>query len=60
MTSKHTSSNTPAIRELHLDEIDSVSGGASVKTTGWIDPNPDPVRPPKSPGWIQPDPEPVR
>ena len=56
MTTKHESLNTPAIRELNLDEIDSVSGGASVKTTGWTDPDPQPVRP----SWTDPDPAPVR
>ena len=51
---------TPAIRDLQGDEIDSVSGGAGVKKPGWTDPDPQPVQPPKSPGWSDPDPSPVR
>ena len=51
---------TPAIRDLSKDEIDSVSGGATSRTPGWTDPNPDPVQPPKSPGWTDPEPQPRR
>jgi hypothetical protein len=58
---------TPAIRELKEDEIDSVSGGAAIRTPGLIDPDGDHVRPPKSPGLhpkspslIDPDPDLVR
>jgi hypothetical protein len=48
----------PGIRDLQKDEIDSVSGGVGSKTTtGWIDPDVDPVKPP---GWIDPDPLPRR
>jgi hypothetical protein len=50
----------PAIRDLQGEEIDNVSGGAGTKTTGWTDPNPQPIQNPKSPGWVDPDPSPVR
>jgi hypothetical protein len=61
MTAKEKSETgkAPGIRELNPDEIDSVSGGVGSKpTTGWIDPDPLPVAPPKPPGWIDPDPLP--
>ena len=51
---KSETGKTPAIRDLQKDEIDSVSGGATSKTTTWIDPDAQP----KSPNWIDPDPEP--
>jgi hypothetical protein len=51
---------TPAIRDLQGDEIDSVSGGAASKTPSWTDPEPAPVQNPKSPGWVDPDGQPVR
>ena len=57
MTAKKTEGGeTPAIRDLQGDEIDSVSGGAGVKKPGWTDPDPAP----KSPGWTDPSPQPVR
>ena len=55
-----TKTETPAIRDLQKDEIDSVSGGTASKTPGWIEPDTQPVQDPKSPGWIQPDIEPAR
>jgi hypothetical protein len=62
MTTKTNSESgkTPAIRDLQNDEIDSVSGGASGKNPGWINPDSQPVQPPKSPGWIDPDSQPAR
>jgi hypothetical protein len=60
MNTKRVSLNTPAVRELRLDEIECVSGGASVKTTGWVDPDTQPVRPTKPLGWVDPEPQPIR
>jgi len=66
MTAKDATENgaTPSIRDLQLDEIDSVSGGIRPETTtstpSWTDPDPTPVQNPKSPGWTDPDPSPVR
>ena len=57
---KKDTGKTPGIRELQKGEIDSVSGGATGKTTTWVDPDPDPVQPPKSPGWTDPEPQPRR
>ena len=51
---KGESGKTPPIRDLQKDEIDSVSGGASSRPPGWVDPDPTP----KSPNWIDPDPAP--
>ena len=56
---KKDTGKTPGIRDLQKGEIDSVSGGATSRTPGWTDPDPDPVAP-KSPGWVDPDPNPVR
>jgi hypothetical protein len=52
-----TKTETPPIRELRKDEIDSVSGG---KTTSWVEPDTQPVQSPKSPGWVEPDTNPAR
>jgi hypothetical protein len=72
---KPEGSKTTAIRDLQDNEIDSTSGGAAIRTPGWVDPDPEPVqRPkvnwvdpdgqpvqsPKTPGWIDPDPDPIR
>jgi len=58
--SKIGSGETPAIRDLQVEEIDSVSGGIRPKMPSWTDPSPDPVQNPKSPGWVDPDPDPAR
>jgi hypothetical protein len=55
-----TKTETPAIRDLQKDEIDSVSGGAGSKPPSWIEPDTEPVHDPKSPGWVDPDTQPVR
>jgi len=62
MTAKNKteSGETPAIRDLQVDEIDTVSGGMRPKTSNWVDPDPQPVQNPKSPGWTDPTPDPVR
>jgi len=57
---KKETGKTPGIRDLQKEEIDSVSGGATGKTSGWVDPDADPVQPPKSPGWVDPDGQPRR
>ena len=57
---KTEAGETPAIRDLQGDEIDSVSGGAGVKKPGWINPDPAPIQNPKSPDWTDPNPNPVR
>ena len=56
---KSETGKTPGMRDLQKDEIDTVSGGATSKTTTWVDPDTEPVAP-KSPGWIDPDPQPRR
>jgi len=62
MTAKNKSETgeAPAIRDLQIDEIDSVSGGTRPKAASWTDPNPEPVQDPKPPGWTDPNPIPVR
>jgi len=62
MTAKNKpeTGETPAIRDLQVDEIDSVSGGIRPKMPSWTDPNPNPVQNPKSPGWTDPNPDPAR
>jgi hypothetical protein len=51
---KSETGKTSGIRDLQKDEIDTVSGGATSKTTTWTDPDTEP----KSPNWVDPDPQP--